>query len=332
MIYEGRGRGEVEASDDFVLRIYQEYSFELVTDLLLPTGLLTDKNIQYSGSFEKFIFLKGNTSEVYSKSEIDFIESLGDVYVFENFYKKARKGLIPCRVIATKIKNVDILSAAIAFTKIINKAFDGFNIGFIISDNGILFTGRLFEKDNNIECFISNLIRTEEQYDEIVAELIFGSLYDSFVEYYSYIKDVLHYTQDIIPYEETLKKVNIINYRYIEELQTLEKQIGVSFAKEIERTFFADIKIKDLPYCEKVKECEECLFKIESSRVNTMEILFAAEEMERFALEAEQKSYEMVMQSNIVEDEETIIDEEIKEILDDPEQIIKMLKNKKRVI
>ena len=325
------GSREASVCDDFVLNAYQEYSVDTVANLLLPTGFLIDRTTQYSGSLEKFVFLKGNTSEVYSKSEIDFIDGIVDFCIFRDFYKKTRKGMIPCRIVSAKIDNMDIISAGIAFTKIVNKAIDGLNIGFVISEEGILFTGRLFEQGDNIGCYVSNLIKTEEQYDEIVAELIFGDIYDSFIDYYSYIKSVMHYTEETVPYGDTLRGAHRIPYAYIEELQDLEAQLGVSFAREIERYFFENEEPEELPYCEKVKECEEYLFKIESSRVNTMEILFEAEEMERLASEAEQKNDEMLQQNNGDENTESDIDEETKALLDDPEGMIKMLKKKRGI-
>ena len=327
---KGRSR-EASVCDDFVLNAYQEYSVDTVADLLLPTGFLIDRTTQYSGILEKFVFLKGNTSEVYSKSEIDFIDGVVDFCIFKDFYKKTRKGMIPCRIVSAKIDNMDIISAGIAFTKIVNKAIDGLNIGFVISEEGILFTGRLFEQGDNIGCYVSNLIKTEEQYDEIVAELIFGDLYDSFIDYYSYIKSIIYYTEETVPYGDTLKGAHRIPYTYIEELQDLEVRLGISFAREIERCFFENEEPEEIPYCEKVKECEEYLFKIEFSKVNTMEILFEAEEMERLASEAEQKNDEMFKQSKDHENTENDIDEETKALLDDPESMIKMLKKKRRI-
>ena len=322
---------EASVCDDFVLNVYQEYSVDTVADLLLPTGFLIDTSTQYIGSLEQFVFLKGNTNEVYSKPEIDFIDGIGDFCIFRDFYKKTRKGLIPCRVVSAKIDNMDIVSAGIAFTKIMNKALDGMNIGFVISEEGILFTGRLFEQGNTIGCFVSDLIKTEEQYDEIVEDLIFGALYDSFIDYYSYIKSVIHYREETVPYGVTLGGAHRISYLYIEALQDLEIRLGVSFTREIERCFCENEEPEKLPYCEKVKECEEYLFKIESSIVNTMEILFEAEEMERLASEAEQKNDEMLQQSNDEENTENEIDEETKALLDDPEGMIKMLKKKRGI-
>lgn len=327
---KGRSR-EAIGCDDFVLNAYQEYSVDTVADLLLPTGLLIDRATQYVGSLEKFVFLKGNTSEVYSKSEIDFIDDVVDFCIFKDFYKKTRKGMISCRIVSAKIDNMDIVSAGIAFTKIMNKAIDGFNIGFVIGEEGILLSGRLFEQGNTVGCYVSDLIKTEEQYDEIVAELIFGDLYDSFIDYYSYIKGTLHYTEETIPYGDTLRGAHKIPYTYIEELKDLEARLGVSFTREIERFFFENEEPEELPYCEKVKECEKYLFKIESFKVNTMEILFEAEEMERLASEAEQKNAEMFQQCNDDENTENEIDEETKALLDDPEGMIKMLKKKRGI-
>ena len=141
----------------------------------------------------------------------------------------------------------------------------------------------------------------------------------------------MHYTEETVPYGDTLRGAHRIPYAYIEELQDLEAQLGVSFAREIERCFFENEEPEELPYCEKVKECEEYLFKIESSRVNTMEILFEAEEMERLASEAEQKNDEMLQQNNGDENTESDIDEETKALLDDPEGMIKMLKKKRGI-
>lgn len=322
---------EAGACDDFVQNAYQEYSVDIAANLLLPTGLLIDRTTQYAGSLEKFVFLKGNTSEVYTKSEIDFIDGIRDFCIFKDFIKNTKKSIVPCRVISAKIDGMDIVSAGIAFTKIMNKALDGMNIGFIVSDEGLLFTGRLFEKDNNIGCFVSNLITTEEQYDDIISDLIFGDSYDGFIDYYSYIKSVIHYTEEIIPYGEPLRGAHRISYSYIEELWELEIRLGVSFARKIERCFFENEEPKGLPYCERVKECEEYLFKIELSRVNTMEILFEAEEMERLASEAEQKNNDMLQQNNDVENTENEIDEVTKALLDDPEGVIKMLKKKRGI-
>ena len=80
-----------------------------------------------------------------------------------------------------------------------------------------------------------------------------------------------------------------------------------------------------------VKECEECLFKIESSKINTMEILFEAEEIEKFSSLSEEKYNNMLKQNEKDNIEEIVIDKETKALLNDPEDIIKMLKKKRGI-
>lgn len=326
------GSREADVCDDFVQNAYQEYSVGIVAELLSRTGILIDGTTLYSGSLEQFVFLKGNTSEVYSKSEIDFIDSVSDFCVFKGFYKKTQRGMIPCRVLSARIdNNMDIISAGIAFTKIMNKALDGMNIGFVVSEEGFLLTGRLFEKGDNIGCFVSDPIKTEEKYDEIASELLFCDLYTDFIEYYSYIKNTIHYHEDVLPLWEKSKNSHRVPYAYIDELYELEKCLGVSFSREIDRSFNGDCEPIELPYGERVKECEEYLFKIESSRVNTMEMLFEAEEMEKLASEAEKKNDEMLQQDATSDVEDHEIDEETKSLLSDPEYMIKILKKQRGI-
>lgn len=326
------GSREAEVCDDFVQNAYQEYSVSIVAELLSRTGILIDSTTLYFGSLEQFVFLNGNTSEVYSKPEIDFIDGVRDFCVFKDFYKKTQRGIIPCRAISAKIdSNMDIISAGIACTKIMNKALDGMNIGFVVGEEGFLLTGRLFEKGDNIGCFVSDLIRTEEKYDEIASELLFCDLYTDFIEYYSYIKNTIHYQEEVLPYGEKLRSAHRVPYAYIDELYDLEKCLGISFSREIDRSFYGNSDPIELPYGDRVKECEEYLFKIESSRVNTMEMLFEAEEMEKLAAEAKKKNDEMLQQNATSDVEDHEIDEETKALLSDPEYVIKMLKKQRGI-
>ena len=123
--------------------------------------------------------------------------------------------------------------------------------------------------------------------------------------------------------------IHRIAYSYIEELQNLEKILWVSFAKEIDRVFHAYDRIECLAYGDRVEENKESLFPIVSSRVNTMEMLFDAEEMERLASEAEMKNNEMLQRGKADQKETEILDAETKALLDDPENIIRLLKKKR---
>ena len=80
---------------------------------------------------------------------------------------------------------------------------------------------------------------------------------------------------------------------------------------------------------DKVSEADEYLFKIESTQINTMEMLFEAEEREKLALEVEQT---MFMQNAAEEQDKTSdIDTETKALLEDPELMIEFLKKKRGI-
>ena len=322
---------DVNACDDFVLSVYENFTIYKVLELLLPTGLLIDKSIQFEGSFENYVFLKGNKDEVYSKQEIEFISEIGNVFIFRDFFKKTRKGLIPCRVLAVKSTRPDSTSFSIAFTQIANKAIDGFNICLIISEDGLVFTCRKYEGDSVSKYHISEVIRTEQQMEEMIDGLIFSTDYADFIDYYACLRDSIKYRIVSQDYASKLKRANKIPYKYIEELQAIEAETGLSFAGEIERAFWGKSDDWQESYDQHVIECEELLFPIRSSRVNTMEMLFEAEEMEQMAEQNEQKNEDLMSRPIPTSEERKLNDADDISIalLKDPAAIIKVLKKKR---
>lgn len=322
---------EAAACDEFVLSTYEDYYVDAVAELLLPTGLLIDKSTQYVGSFEQYVFLYGNKEEIYSRQEIDFISSSNDIIIFTEFYKNTKRGMIPCRVIAVKNMYQDVVEYGIAFTKIINKACEGLNICVILSEEGIVFTCRSYYDSSLKNYYISDLIINEQQMEELYEKLMYSSDYDGFAEFYSYIVDSIRFKTDSPDFLSTIKKTYRLSYTFLDVLQEIEGATKLSFAREIDRYFWGLEEEKTRTYADRVEEAEEYLFKIESSRVNTMEMLFDAEEMEKMANEAEQKNADMIKDNNIDENTFGYVDLETKQMLDDPESVIKLLKKQRGI-
>lgn len=328
-IYCGK---EADACDEFAQSAFEYYSVDTVAELLLSTGLLINKSTQYVGSFEKYVFLKGNKNEIYTRSEIDFISEVGDIIVFEEFHKEAKRGVIPCRVIAVKNLHWDTLRFCIAFTKIINKARDGLNICFVASEDGIIFTCRAYDEITASNYYISDIIKTEAQMQELCDSLMYSPDYSGFIEYYTYIRDSIKFKEDTPDFISNRKNAQRSLYAYIEKLQEIELAIGVNFSGEIEKSFWGLDEPYQETYAAKVAEADEYLFKIEPSQVNTMEMLFEAEEMEKLAVEAEQRNENFLMQQDRDDFKETSdLDEETKALLADPEFLIKLLKKKRGI-
>lgn len=322
---------EADACDEFVLSAYEYYSVETVAELLLPTGLLIDKSTQYAGSFEKFVFLNGNKDEIYTRQEIAFISEVGDIAVFSEFHKEAKRGLIPCKVVVARNSILDPVEFSIAFTKIINKASDGFNICVVFLEEGIIFTCRAYDSAGN-NYYISDILRSYEQMEELNDDLMYSSDYAGFIEYYSYVRECIRFKTIAADYLARNRNAHRPAYAYMDELWEIEHDTGISFAAEIERCFWGLEEHYEETYADRVAEADEYLFKIESSRINTMEMLFEAEEMEKLASEAEQRNETLLMQNAAEEENGTEeIDTETKALLDDPESMIKLLKKKRGI-
>lgn len=322
---------EADACDEFVLSAYEHYSVDTVDELLLPMGLLIDKSTQYVGTFEKYVFLNGNKDEIYTRQEIEFISAVGDIAVFTEFHKEAKRGLIPCKVVVTQNSILDPVEFSIAFTKIINKASDGFNICVVFSEEGITLTCGAYDSVGNNYC-ISDIIKTYDQMEELCDDLMYSPDYDGFIEYYSYVWESIRFKTAAVKYLERNRNIHRPAYAYMDELWEIEHDTGISFAAEIERCFWGIEEQYEEIYADRVAKTDEYLFKIESSRINTMEMLFETEEMENLASKAEQRNEMMLMQNTAEnENESEEIDTETKALLDDPESMIRLLKKKRGI-
>ena len=108
-----------------------EFTRENITHVLEYMGLMNTYESCEIESMDKFIFLHGDEQEVYNKEERDFIKSVGDIYIYKEFYKRTKRGVIPCRIIAAEISDTNEVKIPLFFMKEINKAVSGFNIFFL---------------------------------------------------------------------------------------------------------------------------------------------------------------------------------------------------------
>ena len=322
---------EADKCDEFVISAYEDYSVDTVAEVLLPTGLLIDKSTQYTGTFEKYVFLNCNIDEIYTRQEIDFISAVGEITVFAEYYKKTKRGVIPCRVVVARNVQWDSVDFSVAFIKLINKASDGFNICITFSDEGIIFICSAYDDFSSNNFYISDIIKTYRQMEKMYDVLMYSADYSGFIDYYSYIRDNIQFKKEAVNYLSK-KCTHRLAYEYIEMLWKFEKDTRINFSAEIERCFLGLEERCKKTYEERVAESEKNLFKIESFHINTLEMLFEAEEREKLAIETEQRNETLMIQDteeevNKYEDN----DMKIKALLDDPELMIKLLKKKRGI-
>lgn len=310
-----------------------EFTVEEISQIFEYMGLMDTKEICHVEPMEKYIFLHGDEQEVYKKEERNFIKSIGNIYIYREFYKKIKRGVMPCRVIAVEIDAIDEIKDVIFFMKEVNKAIGGFTIFFVKTGTDYYIGIRAFNNNVKDDCIISKPIYLYEDFEVIAEKMMFVSPSDDFVEYYSTLLEALEYEKGTLTdYDAQITKKRGVQYAYLNLISEISHIYNINLSAEIERYYasFEDERTDD--YQTIVKEKLYELGFIESFKVNTMEMLFEAEEMVQLVIKTEEEHNILISNKNMVNlEENTESEDEIKEYLDDPEVMIKLLKQRKGI-
>lgn len=310
-----------------------EFTRKEIALVLEYMGLMNAQESCQIEPMDKYIFLHGDDQEVYNKEERNFIESVGDIYIYREFNKRTKRGTMPCRMVAAEINAVDEVKSAIFFMKEINKAVGGFTIFFIKVGFDYYIGIRAFNKDIKDDCIISKPIKLFVDFEEMADKLSFVSESDDFIEYYSSLIEALEYNEhNLIDYDAQIMKKRGIQYSYLNLLNEISHIYKVNFAGEIDRYYRSMENTEKKDYLSTVKESISELSFIESFKANTMEMLFEAEEMVQLAIKTEEEHEAFIEKQNAdSSDNNEESNYDMKEYLDDPELMIKMLKQRKGI-
>ena len=310
-----------------------EFTREEIALVFEYMGLMNAQESCQIEPMDKFIFLHGDEQEVYNKEERNFIESVGNMYIYREFHKKTKRGVMPCRIIAVEINTIDEVKNSLFFMKEINKAIGGFTIFFIKAGIDYYIGIRAFNKDLKDDCIISMPIVLFDDFEKIAYKLSYVSQTDDFIDYYnSFVEALEHDKQNSIDYDTKIMLKRGTQYSYLSMLSEISNRYKVNFENEKDRYYRSFEKIESKDYLSIVKECISELSFIESFKANTMEMLFEAEEMEQLAAKAEEEHDLFIKKQSV---DNSVINKEsdygMKECLDDPELMIKILKKQKGI-
>lgn len=315
--------------DDFIQNLIGSFSAEYVTQLLTEYSVLSDAGIRYEGKLQPYIFLYGNTSEVYTEPEITYINSVDNVIIYSDYTVETKRAHISSRVVAAALtSNDNILQRCIALEKIIDKATDGLNIFFLVSPGGV-FIGCSGILVNERDYILSKPARTKDELDEIMEGFLYLSTAQGFVEYYSILRQSILPENKALPnFEDKVRLRRGPEIAYLNMLSEIEREFHLSMSRERERYLNSfEQKQPESSYLEELEEAESTLFAIKSNKVNTMEMLFDAEEMEKLSEKTEKENEELVKRTSELESpKESSV---TSEMLNDPEAVIKLLKRKR---
>ena len=314
------------ADDEYLSNII-EFKKDDIRDIFSYIGFDTEELFCKEESMSRYIFLQGDEHEVYNSSERTFIESIDSIFVFQTFYKKTKRGKIPCRIVAVELdEDNNDLTTPIFFIKEINKAIDGFNIFLIKTGNSFYFGMRSYDNSRNEDFMISPSIKLCKDLQEISDKLAYINSNDEFIDFYNCLSSAMETSlDDELLYDAYNNQDESSRYGLL--LNEVGAIYHLDFSEEISR--FYDSLHSDVVVSFKtlLDEASEELSFIKSNKVNTMEMLFEADELAQLAQRAEDEHNSIIQKSiHNNSDEEN---DDIKEYLDDPETMIKLLKQRK---
>lgn len=308
-----------------------EFTEEDIAHVLECMGLVNAQESCQIEPMDKFIFLHGDEQEVYNKEERDFIENVGEIYIYKEFCKKAKRGIITCRIIAAEVNGVNEIKNSLFFMKEINKAIGGFTIFFIKAGVNFYIGIRAFNKDENDDCIISKSIVLVEDFEEMADKLSYVTDSDDFIDYYRTLVDAIEENNlALTDYDRQIEIKRGIQYSYLNILSEISHIYKVSFSGEIERYYKSFEGIEGNDYLSIVKESIAELSFIKSFKANTMEMLFEADEMMELAKKTEEENEIFIGNQNEKNYNEENNSDMMK-YLDNPELMIKMLKQRKGI-
>ena len=308
-----------------------EFTEEDIAHVLECMGLVNAQESCLIELMDKFIFLHGDEQEVYNKEERDFIENVGEIYIYKEFCKKAKRGIITCRIIAAEVNGVNEIKNSLFFMKEINKAIGGFTIFFIKAGVNFYIGIRAFNKDENDDCIISKQIVMVEDFEEMADKLSYVTDSDDFIDYYRTLVDAIEENNlALTDYDRQIEIKRGIQYSYLNILSKISHIYKVSFSGEIERYYKSFEGIEGNDYLSIVKESIAELSFIKSFKANTMEMLFEADEMMELAKKTEEENEIFIGNQNKKNYNEENNSDMMK-YLDNPELMIKMLKQRKGI-
>ena len=270
-------------------------------------------------SFEKLIYNKGNQQEVYTKIERQLIDKISQYHVCSEFHILEKHQRILCRIIAIDLSfSKSLIYDAIAAMKICNKALEGYNLYILIGKEAIHIGCDILGDPGRTGCTISYPIEKNINWNALIYS--FWEIIDDkgFIEYYHSLIDTISCIYNCYNNDEPLYESLNITQDYDDDVwyDISDESLYCDFYESAEQP--CD---KFLYFIREVEDVKKDLSFITTNKINTLEMLFEAEEQVEKAEKTPQ----------VVEVEEHNGDEhynDYKNLLSNPEELIKALKNR----
>ena len=261
------------------------YSVEQAGAFLQGCYLMGESDALEASSFNQLVYKSGNQSEIYTKKERDFIHSWKSSVGVHSFLKSSGGKNVPCRCIAAHLDDTtDVLLQVLAFMKICNKALDGFNTFFFVHKTGIQFGCLQANTVSESECLLTPVLDSHVDWDEFHYSFLYR---DDQEDLFGYIRGIINtfamLPECIINHEPATMLQYYSFCRFSDDdpadlvaERVVRKGVELSLSKG---SFDSQVKTSEA-FEQDVQTCLSILEYIKSNRVNTLEMLYEAEEAE----------------------------------------------------
>lgn len=316
-------RQEIE---DAVVKLNSDFSASNLANFMKRAGWSEIAFEPEAVDFNRFVFLQSSSDEVYGRIERQFISQIKSIFVFPETHKSIARGSIICSVVAVDLSDsYPDIYGAVLFMKIVTKVLDGWTLFILQLSDGIHIGMRVFDRDEKKNCILCE----KDALEDVLDEIMWQDGNRSFLPFYNSLLEVIRpQDKNLLDYDEAAVKRRGIQYDYIDTLREISIDFNLDFSYEIERYTNWYEKAVDNTFYSDLEDALDALREIKSSRVNTLEMLFEAEELERITNENEQKYLSTISQQQTTPSYDFSGLESVK---NDPEAMIKMLKANKGI-
>lgn len=308
----------IENSFDDLLTAFSDKAASAFSSCLFS---VQHSNSETVDSFEKLIYNKGDQQEVYTKSERQLIDKISQYHICSEFHIFEKHQRVLCRIIAIDLSfSNSLIHDAIAAMKICNKALEGYNLYILVGEESVHIGCDILGDPGRTGCTISYPIEKNIKWDALVYN--FWEIIDDkgFIEYYHSLINTISCIYNCYSKDEPL-----YNSLYSQQEDDDDAWYDIS-DESLYHDFYesAESPCDDfLCFIREVEDVKKDLSFITTNKINTLEMLFEAEEQ----VEKAEKTPQIVEEAVQNHDDHY---NDYKKLLSSPEELIKALKNRNK--
>ncbi len=308
----------IENSFDELLTVFSARAASAFSSCLFSIQHGSSKTVDL---FEKLIYNKGNQQEIYTKNERAIIDKILQYYICSEFHVFEKHQRVLCRILAIDLSfSRSLIHDAVAAMKICNKALEGYNLYILVGEEAIHVGCDILGDAGRTGCTISYPIERNINWDALLYNFLEIIDDKGFIQYYHSTIDAISSVHNCYNRGEKLDSPSFVSSDDSDDVwyDISDDNLYMNSQNNEQESYN---KLQD--FMREVEDVKNELAYITTNRVNSLEMLFDAEEQMKKAEQAQQTTESLEMQNEDHYDK-------YKSLLSNPEELIKTLKNRNK--